>query len=89
MRRGYGDRTEETIHKSVRVRMKVVLNWSGSALTGWTWNEGGFWGKGSNRIVQAWGRSWLERLWLRTCSERICRSFLNLSILQAVCLLEP
>ncbi|RPA93054.1 hypothetical protein L873DRAFT_1830861 [Choiromyces venosus 120613-1] len=42
----------ETIHKSVRIRMKAVPNWSSSALKGWTWNEGGFWGKGSKRIAE-------------------------------------
>ncbi|RPA99856.1 hypothetical protein L873DRAFT_1827826 [Choiromyces venosus 120613-1] len=49
---GYGDSTEETIHKSVRLRMKVVPNRSSSALKGWTWYEGGFWEKGSKRIAE-------------------------------------
>jgi len=49
---GYGDGTEETIHKSVRIRMKVVPNWSSKALAGWTWNANGYWVKGSKRMAE-------------------------------------
>ena len=49
---GYGDGTEETIHKSVRVRMKFDPEWSSKALRGWTWNEDGYWMNGSKRIAE-------------------------------------
>ncbi|CAZ85424.1 unnamed protein product [Tuber melanosporum] len=49
---GYGDGTEETIHKSVRIRTKVVSGWSSKALKGWTWNENGYWEKGSKRMAE-------------------------------------
>jgi hypothetical protein len=44
----YGSRpseTEETIHKSVRIRMKMITTWESKALKGWEWKEEGFWGK--------------------------------------------
>jgi len=41
---GMQDDTEETIHKSVRVRMmKFKPDWSSKALKGWTWNKDGYW----------------------------------------------
>jgi len=49
---GYGDGTEETIHKSVRIRMRVVPSWSSKALAGWTWNANGYWMKGSKRMAE-------------------------------------
>ena len=49
---GVDDNTEETIHKSVRVRMKLKPEWSNKALRGWTWNEDGYWTNGLKRIAE-------------------------------------
>ncbi|PUU77088.1 hypothetical protein B9Z19DRAFT_988179 [Tuber borchii] len=50
---GMQDDTEETIHKSVRVRMmKFKPEWSSKALKGWTWNKGGYWTNGLKQIKE-------------------------------------
>ncbi|KAL0639793.1 hypothetical protein Q9L58_001108 [Maublancomyces gigas] len=44
--------TEETIHKSVRIRMKMVPSWESRALKGWVWKEEGYYEKDGNRLFE-------------------------------------
>lgn len=44
--------TEEAIHKSVRIRMKVVPTWQSGALKGWVWNEEGYYEKDGNKLFE-------------------------------------
>lgn len=49
---GSPNETEETIHKSVRIRMKIVMGWESKALKGWVWKEEGFWEKDGRRLYE-------------------------------------
>lgn len=44
--------TEETIHKSVRIRMAMVEGWDCKALKGWVWKEAGWWEKDENKLFE-------------------------------------